>query len=47
MEDYSENLSTENSIVIRELEELYNVNFKESESIEFKKSISEIDSVLF
>jgi len=34
------------SVIIRELEEIYTVNFKESETVEFKKSISELDSAL-
>ena len=46
MEDFSKNISVENSIIIRELEELYRTNFKETETVEFKKSISEIDSAL-
>jgi ATP-dependent DNA helicase RecG len=46
MEDFSKNISVENSIIIRELEELYRTNFKETETVEFKKSISELDSAL-
>jgi len=46
MEDFSKNISVENSIIIRELEELYRTNFRETETVEFKKSISEIDSAL-
>jgi len=38
--------STKDSIIIRELEEIYRTSFKETETVEFKKSISEIDSAL-
>jgi len=38
--------STKDSIIIRELEAIYRTNFKETETVEFKKSISEIDSAL-
>lgn len=36
----------EDAIVIKELEELYMASFKESETVEFKKSVSELDSAL-
>ena len=42
----SKNIVNGESVIIRELEEIYTVNFKESETVEFKKSISELDSAL-
>ena len=57
MENYSEETKVNNTIlyaseqledaiVIKELEELYMASFKESETVEFKKSVSELDSAL-
>lgn len=42
----SKNIIENDVVIIRELEELYRVDFKETETVEFKESISELDRAL-